>query len=274
MLKKIISGGQTGADQAALDVAIKFNIDHGGWITRGRRTEHGTLPMKYKLKEMNTTDYSERTKKNIMDSHGTVIISRGKLTGGSRLTHTYAKSVGKPNCYLDLLICEEFEAALILKSFIMENKIQILNVAGPRLSHDPGIYMDVKTILEIFIYLFFLDAQQDEVVKKNIASGQVQAAFPQTMEDAIDLICEDLPLKAKIFIARFEPRNISFLYFGLLEYLRHIVGFDMGNQVLFKRCSSAIGVGDTACTIEDAVMEILKQLKQDLEKSHILRVVK
>ncbi|RLB88989.1 MAG: hypothetical protein DRH26_12480, partial [Deltaproteobacteria bacterium] len=91
MLKKIISGGQTGADQAALDVAIKFNIDHGGWITSGRRTEHGTLPVKYKLKEMDTTYYSERTKKNIMDSDGTIIISRGKLTGGSRLTHTYAE---------------------------------------------------------------------------------------------------------------------------------------------------------------------------------------
>ena len=55
MLKKIISGGQTGADQSALDVAIKFNIDHGGWIPKGRKTEDGILPDKYKLDEMPTT---------------------------------------------------------------------------------------------------------------------------------------------------------------------------------------------------------------------------
>ncbi|RLB91026.1 MAG: hypothetical protein DRH26_08630 [Deltaproteobacteria bacterium] len=221
---------------------------------------------------MDTTYYSERTKKNIMDSDGTIIISRGKLTGGSRLTHTYAESVGKPNCYIDLLNCEEFEAALILKSFIIEKQIQILNVAGPRLSHDPGIYMDVKAILEILIYLFFLDTPQEREIQKNISLGSVKEAFPQTMEDAIDLIRDDLPLKAKIFIAGFKPNNVSFLYFGMLEYLRRRVGFDMGNKVLFKLCSSYIG-GDT-CTIEDAVMEILKRLKQDLERDHILRVVK
>jgi len=272
MLKKIISGGQTGADQAALDVAIKFNIDHGGWIPKGRRTENGTLPVKYQLKEMDTTDYRERTKQNIMDSHGVVIISRGKLTGGSNLSQSFAKIVGKPNCYLDLLNNEEFEAAIILKSFIMENKIQILNVAGPRLSHDPGIYMDVKTILETMLFIFFLDTGQERVIKSNISLKPVKEAFPQTLDDAIDLICDDLSLKAKTFMAKVEPHNISILYFGLLEYLRHRVGFDMENPMLFKHCCSMIG-GDT-CTIEDAVMEILKRLKQALEKNHILRVVK
>jgi len=272
MLKKIISGGQTGADQAALDVAIKFNIDHGGWISRGRGTEKGPLPMKYQLKEMDTTDYRERTKQNINDSHGTIIISHGELTGGSKFTQSYANLVGKPNCYLDLLSFEEFEAAIILKSFIMENKIQTLNVAGPRLSHDPWIYMDVKTILETLLYLFFLDTQQEEVIKNHISSGPVKEAFPQTIKDAIDLICDDLPLKTKIFIAKFEPKNISLLYFGMLEYLRHRVGFDTENKALLKLCSSYT-VGDI-CTIEDAVMEILKRLKQDLETDHILRVVK
>lgn len=272
MLKKIISGGQTGADRAALDVAIKFNIDHGGWLPKGRRTENGTLPARYQLKEMDTIDYRERTKQNIMDSHGVVIISRGKLIGGSKLTHTFAKVVGKPNCYLDLLNNEEFEAAVILKSFVMENKIQILNVAGPRLSHDPGIYMDVKTILETMLFLFFLDMDQERVVKTNISLKPSKEAFPKTIDHAIELICDDLPLKAKTFIAKVEPQNISMLYFGLLEYLRHRVGFDMENPMLFKHCAAMIGV--EFCTIEDAVMQILKHLKQALEKNHILRVVK
>ncbi len=82
MIKRIISGGQTGADQAALDVAIKLDISHGGWIPKGRLTEDGPLPDKYKLQEMPTSSYPKRTEKNILDSDGTLILSHGKLTGG------------------------------------------------------------------------------------------------------------------------------------------------------------------------------------------------
>ncbi|MBU8850164.1 MAG: putative molybdenum carrier protein [Desulfobacterales bacterium] len=272
MLKKIISGGQTGADRAALDVAIKFNIEHGGWLPKGRKTEKGPLPVKYQLNEMDTADYKARTKQNIVESHGTVIISRGRLTGGSKLTRSFAEFIGRPNCYIDLLNTEEFEASIILKSFILENKIQILNVAGPRLSHNPGIYMDVKTVLEAMLYLLFLDTRKDRVLKKYIPSYPVKEDFPQTLEESIDLLRDDLPLKTKIFIAKIEHNNISMLYFVLLEYLRHRVGFDVENQALLKDCSSKIN--DDNCTIEDAVMEILKQLKQCLETDHILRVVK
>ena len=83
MISKIISGGQTGADRAALDVAIKLSIPHGGWIPKGRKTEDGTLPDKYKLKEMTTASYPKRTEQNVIDSDGTLIIARGQLTGGS-----------------------------------------------------------------------------------------------------------------------------------------------------------------------------------------------
>ena len=122
MLKKIISGGQTGADQAALDVAIKFNIPHGGWIPKDRLTEDGPLDTKYRLTEMETRDYRKRTKKNIEDSHGTVIISRGELTGGSKLTFYHAKLINRPHLYVDLLSTEDFESAIFLKSF-MESRI-------------------------------------------------------------------------------------------------------------------------------------------------------
>jgi len=272
MLKKIISGGQTGADRAALDVAIKFNIEHGGWIPKGRKTEDGPLPVKYQLLEMGTNDYRQRTKQNIIDSHGTVIISRGNLTGGSKLTQSFAMVVGKPNCYLDLLAAEEFDAAIILKSFILENNIHTLNVAGPRLSHHPGIYRDVKTILEAMLYLLFLDTQEDLRFKEYIPAAPVKEDFPHTMEEALDLLCEDLPLKTKIFIAKFKSRNIHMLYFTLLDYIRHRVGFDMENQPLLKDCSAWME-NDDYYTIEDAVMAILKRFKQDLEKDHILRTV-
>ena len=80
MLKKIISGRQTGADQAGLDAAIKHNIPHGGTIPKGRMTEDGVLPAKYNLTEMTTKSYPKRTEKNVVDSDGTVIFTHGKLT--------------------------------------------------------------------------------------------------------------------------------------------------------------------------------------------------
>jgi len=272
VLKKIISGGQTGADRAALDVAIKFNIDHGGWVPKGRRTENGPLPLKYQLDEMNTNDYRQRTRQNIIDSHGTVIISRGNLTGGSKLTQSFAKTADKPNCYLDLLNSDEFEASIILKSFILENNIKILNVAGPRLSHNPGIYMDVKIILETMLYLLFLDTHQDQVFKEYIPSDPVKEDFPQTLEGAIELLCNDLPLKTRILIAKFERNDIHVLYFNLMEYIRHRVGFDVENSILLEACS--VHMKDDKCTIEDAVMHILKQFKYHLEKDHLIRMVK
>ena len=272
MLKKIISGGQTGADRAALDVARKFNIDHGGWIPKGRLTEDGPLPLTYQLDEMDTADYRERTKQNIIDSHGTVIISRGRLTGGSQLTRSFARVTGRPHCYLNLFTAEAFEAAVVLKSFILENTIQILNVAGPRQSHDPGIYMDVKTILEAVIYLLFLDTRQDEVLKEHIPSGHVTEEFPKTLESAVDLLCKDLPLKTRSYIARSGWNDIHMLYFTLMEYVRHRVGFDGNNQPLLTDCF--LNLADNTPAVEDAVMVILKRCKRRLETDHLIRVVK
>jgi len=80
MLTKIISGGQTGADRAALDAAIDLGIPHGGWIPKGRNAEDGTLPDKYQLQEMPTASYPKRTEQNVIDSDGTLILSHGNLT--------------------------------------------------------------------------------------------------------------------------------------------------------------------------------------------------
>ncbi|MGA6926409.1 MAG: putative molybdenum carrier protein, partial [Desulfosarcina sp.] len=83
MLKKIISGGQTGVDRAALDVALRLGIDHGGWLPKGRLAEDGVLPPHYMLEEMPTASLEARTEKNVQDSDGTLIISRGSPTGGT-----------------------------------------------------------------------------------------------------------------------------------------------------------------------------------------------
>ena len=102
MIKRIISGGQTGADRAALDFAIKMDLPHGGWVPKGRMAEDGPLPEKYQLQEMPTQNYPKRTEQNVIDSDGTLIITHGKLTGGSRLTKEFAENQKKPCLHVDL----------------------------------------------------------------------------------------------------------------------------------------------------------------------------
>ncbi len=268
MIDKIISGGQTGADQAALDVAVKYNIPHGGWIPKGRKTEAGPLPRRYRLTQMPTTDYRDRTWKNIQDSQGTVIFFRRYLTGGSRLTRDFAKSCKKPYCAVDLLVNDPFEAAVILQSFVGENKICVLNVAGPRASHDPGIYAEVKIILETLFYLIFLEQENDHTIPFPPLSEPV---FPVSLAAAVVLLEQDLPFKAKADIARLEPARIMEVYFSWLENLRFRLGLDAGNTSLLNSCNH--GIKTAHFTIDDAVMEIIKALKRHCDKTYQMRLV-
>jgi len=93
---KITSGGQTGADRAALDVAIEFNIPHGGWIRKDRKAEDGPLPEKFQLHEMATGCYPKRTEQNVIDSDGTIIFAHKILKSGSKLTQKLADKHQKP----------------------------------------------------------------------------------------------------------------------------------------------------------------------------------
>lgn len=148
-LKKIVSGGQTGVDQAALDTAIRLGIDHGGWVPKGRLTEAGPLASNYKMKEIPSADYPQRTEQNVIDSDGTLLICRGAPTGGTDYTRKMALKHGKQLLHIDLSMGQKpSQAASLIASWIEMNHIEVLNVAGPRASGDPTIYDAVAEILE------------------------------------------------------------------------------------------------------------------------------
>jgi len=150
MITKIISGGQTGADRAALDSAIKHGILHGGWIPKGRLAEDGSLSVKYKLKEMPTSSYPAQTEQNVIDSDGTLIISHGKRGGGADLTQKLAIKHGRPCLHIDLNQKKDHtDAAAKIKEWIVQEEIEVIHVAGPRASKDPHIYNKVMEILEL-----------------------------------------------------------------------------------------------------------------------------
>lgn len=143
----IVSGGQTGADRAALDFAIEKKILHGGWCPKGRLAEDGALAKKYKLQETPDSDYTQRTLWNVRDSDGTVIVSIAKtLEGGSKKTEEFALELGKPVVHISKQ--RDKHPARILKSFLKKNEIRILNIAGPRASKEAGVYEFVQEILE------------------------------------------------------------------------------------------------------------------------------
>lgn len=148
IIAKIISGGQTGADRAALDFAIRHGLPYGGFCPLGRRAEDGRIPERYQLTECESTDYVERTERNVAAADATVIFSLGpQLSGGSRYTQYAAKKRGKPCLVLTPSLVDDIPDKL--KSFLAANNVRILNVAGPRASHQPGIVEFVRETLEM-----------------------------------------------------------------------------------------------------------------------------
>lgn len=144
-LVRIISGGQTGVDRAALDVAMARGLACGGWVPRGRRAEDGRLPLRYPMRESRRNSYGERTRLNVRDADGTLILTRGQPIGGTALTAALARRLGKPYLLVDL---EDAPDPAAINQWIDERGIRVLNIAGPRESTCPGIYGQAAALLD------------------------------------------------------------------------------------------------------------------------------
>lgn len=144
VVEKIVSGGQTGVDRAALDAAAALGIAGGGWCPKDRRAEDGAIPPRYPLTETPSRDYRERTERNVLDSDGTLILARGRLGGGTALTQRLAQRHGKPVRVLDLEARADIRAA---RDWLEQHRIRILNIAGPRASTHPGIHAQARRFL-------------------------------------------------------------------------------------------------------------------------------
>jgi hypothetical protein len=141
---KIVSGGQTGVDRAALDAAIALGIPLGGWVPRNRRAEDGRVPDRYPVRETASDAYDVRTRLNVRDSDATLVLARGRLTGGTALTLAIARSLGRPYLILDLAGVVDPED---VRAWLAREHVRILNIAGPRESSHPGIYDEALAVL-------------------------------------------------------------------------------------------------------------------------------
>ncbi len=135
--KRIVSGGQTGVDRAALDVAIELGLPHGGWCPLGRRAEDGSIPTHYELQETESAAYHVRTERNVIDADATLVLTRGEPVGGTALTVRMASQHGRPLLVVDL--AQQPPDLAAVRTWLRDSSAGMLNVAGPRESQQPGI---------------------------------------------------------------------------------------------------------------------------------------
>jgi hypothetical protein len=145
---KIVSGGQTGVDRAALDVALKHQMPSGGWCPAGRRDESGRIPEHYPVHELPSADFAERTLRNVLDSDGTVVIYWAELSGGTEHTLRCCADHNRPHLLIDAAVMSATQAADALDQFVQAQEINTLNVAGPRQSEWSDGYGYTFALLE------------------------------------------------------------------------------------------------------------------------------
>jgi len=275
MIKKIISGGQTGVDQAALDVAIKLDIPHGGWIPKGRKTERGPLPDKYLLQEMPNGSYVNRTEKNVINSDGTLIISHGELSGGSEFTRIIVQKRNRPCLHVDLNKIIIFKAAEQIKTWIEKNKIEVLNIAGPRESNDPKIYKATEEVLETALYLDLIDIAMPDpfFLVNNDSLSTSLSDLPRTVDRAVNMLLSDLSFKDKTRLANMQEEKLIDLRLSLGRNIKTAFRLGEGNKELMKSCRFLSETGKFR--EEDAALIIIKELWKKLKKkTNVLRIVK
>lgn len=143
-LTRIISGGQSGVDRAALDAARAMAIPCGGWCPRGRRAEDGPIDPAYPLVETPADDYAQRTEWNVRDADGTLVLTRGDPTQGTAFTIELARRLSRPCLVLDL---DRPPDEGSVRAWLRDHHIAVVNVAGPRETKCPGIYRDAFAFL-------------------------------------------------------------------------------------------------------------------------------
>jgi hypothetical protein len=271
MIKKIVSGGQTGVDRAALDFAVKYKLRHGGWAPKGRLAEDGPIPETYSLQEMPTADYAGRTEQNVIDADATLIISHGPLTGGTAYTRKMAMAHGRPWFHVDLNKMPTFQAAMLIKDWVCENEIDTLNIAGPRASEDPQIYGLVTVVLELVLTLTKVEYDSPEAsCDTGNGEGPERTNRPHHIDGAVDYLVAEMSMKDKSTIARLPEADLLKLNFPFGVYIRNKLLYPRNDRLL-ESCRQA--AQDKYLHWDQAPAVIIKALWRRLRKTHALRVV-
>lgn len=274
MLKKIISGGLTVSDQAALDAAISLGIPHGGYIPWGRMTEIGTLSSKYKLQEMKTDNHFECIERNVKESTGTLIISVAELNDDSK----YARKITIKNSHqvfvVDLELIPSFEATTLVYDWIQKYNIDVLFIIGPFTYEYLNIDRHMTIIIEGALLLDLMDAPQGSKATDYYKDMYLQKLpdLPKTVDEAVDQIMSDMTLDERVRMANFDKEELRVINYSLSIFIRNQLFMKDINKELFESCLTVSG--NKNLNEGTAALVIIERLWEKLRKTYKLRVVK
>jgi hypothetical protein len=273
VLNKIVSGGQTGADQAALDAAISCNMSHGGWIPKGRKTESGPLAPGYALTEMKSGRFPKRTRQNVQDSDGTVVFFYDKLSGGSKYTLKMANKLRRPCLALDFNAIPAFEIIANLHEWVKENNIGNLNVAGPRASKDARIYNAVKFIMTCIILLSASESK-DESSNPNpggVIENTRLRVRAKTLGEAANRFISELPAMDRVFMANMEVEDLDTVHLSFGPFVKNQFLHEEDSPLLIS-CREEIRREDLGS--HDAATVIIHRVWENLRENDELRLMR
>lgn len=261
----------TGAELAALDIAIKLGIPHGGWTSRGKRNEAGRLGDKYQLKPTQALGYEIAQEKNVMECDGTLVVTRGEQTSLTTNAVKLALKHHRQFLHMDLKQYALFEAASLTSSWMSQKQIRVIYVTGLLEREDTNIYRQTLKLLETAFYLGFVKTDITTDVD-SLSEVPSSPRFPKTVDASVAQLKAAMSLKDKSIMANMQPNEIDHLNSGLSEYIKQNHGLYAGNPDLIQSCAEVGGIDkplpDEACAI------ILRALWDDLRKSHKLRIIK
>lgn len=274
MIRKLISGGQTGVELAALDVAIKLGIDHGGWIARGKRNAQGPLSDVYNLNEAVAVGFKTAMEQNVMSADGTLLVTRGKKSPRTQYAVEMSLKHQRQLLHVDLSQNSSFEAASLIGSWGSLQQIKIAFVTGPQADTDPNIYAQMLKIMETAFYLEFVKTgtQPPFVARESDSRFEHREDYPYCVDEAVVRLKSVLSLKDRAYFANMQAGELDHMRTGLSEYIKQKFGLYAGNAPLMKSCAE---IGKlTNPLVDEACAIILRALWKDLQQTHKLRVVK
>lgn len=272
MIRKILSSGQTGVELAALDIAIKLGISLGGWTPRGRRNEEGRLPDHYTLEETRSLGRQEALEKNVAESDGTLVISRGVSTKMTTKAVQMALKQERQFLHIDLSQYALFEAASLASAWLFQHQIKIVYITGLLNSEDSLIYQHTRKLLETAFYLGFVKSGLHPKPLGVSEAATEKADWPQTVGQAVSHLKTVLSLKDRSLLSNLRSDELNHLSPGISEYIKQKFGLYEGNDKLKDSCAE---VGHLSQPLPDEVSAvILRALWEDLRNTHKLRIIK
>jgi len=274
ILKKIITGGQTDADHAVLDAAIKFGISYGGWIPQGKMTETGPLPYKYKLQESVSNRYSECIEQNVKDAKGTLLISYGQLFDDANYARRTTLKHKRQLLGIHLNLTDASKAAALVNDWIQLQHIDVAYIIAPSIKINLDAVKHTKLIIEAALLLDIMEAPIGSAYNGYSKDEYLEelSILPQTVDEAVGQIVAEMPLQDRVKIANLKKEDLEPVFMTLSIFVRNQLLQKGVNKKLFDSCRAVAG-NDHLNDIR-ASFVIIEKLWESLRGSHRLRIIK